>query len=644
MSRIPLILSIALATQFALSGEKPRLVSVVHGETSLTSPRELTFTHSRARYVLRALDNAGVTAKLFSDANLSAALAPPCRVAHLVFMDLPSDAQITTLRRFISSGGKIIVHSSSSRELASMMGLTKPKIVLAKPLAWTGFRLGSIRPLHAPEFLENRALQIIETGPASKSAKILAHWVDENNKVGPVAVLKTPQGFWLTRVLMDDGNTEAQGRFLASISADCIPEVWRHAAKRLDAEMWQPFGSTSFEEIKTQLRAKARSDKRASLEDQIASVSFLISAKNTDFSRGLFGASMSKLWALHHAVRRVYAAASDIGLGKGILAVWDRSGVGLFPGDWKSTATVLKKAGVTDLYLMAASPGGSNIQVPGLAKSSIQSRFGDPFPEAVKACHTYGIRVHAWIPAMTIEAMPAEAKRKFMAEGRGLVNSKGGQVEWMNPADRRNQEEIARIAVWIATNSGVDGIHFDYMRYPTEESAMGTADRKNFEKWLGRKVVSWPADVKPKGKLLSQYNEWRAGHITEVVKLVRSKIKAAAPTRIFSVAVYSFGNTNGVGQDWHSWIHNGLVDYVVPMNYTPEASGLKKMLTRQITASESAKIVCGIGVTSFEANLNSIQVIEQMKTAVSFKLKGVSLYHLDSRFKTEILPALELAR
>ena len=617
---------------------------MVHGETSLTSPSELTFTHSRARGVLRALDGVGVTAKLFSDKDLAAALAPPCRVAHLVFMDLPSEPQRAFIKRFSDSGGKIIVHSSSSKELAAMMGLAKPTLVTANPCVWVGFRFVGARPLLAPAFLKNRATQIIETAPAAKSSQIAARWIDENGKEGPIAVLKTPQGFWLTRVLMDDGDTESQGRLLAALSADSFPEVWRHAAKRLDAELWQPLEVKSFEAAKVKLRASVRSEKRAALEDQLASLSHLVASKEADFAKGLFGSSMTKLWGLHHAMERAYAAANKISPRKGILAVWDRNGTGLFPGDWVSTATVLKKAGVTDLYWMVGSPGCSNTQVPGLAESFMKQKYGDQLSEAVKACHQYGIRIHAWIPALTIEKMPKETKRTFMAAGRGLVNAKGAPVEWMNPTDPRNIQEITRIALWLAENTGVDGIHFDYMRYPNGESAMGANDRKNFERWLGNKVSSWPTDVRAGGKLKAKYNAWRAEHITHVVNQVCSQIKARKPKTLVSIAVYSFGNANGVGQDWHSWIKNRHLDYVVPMNYTPDAADLKKMIERQIGASESTKIVCGIGVTSFEATLSPIAVINQMNAVASFKLKGVALYYLDERFKNEIIPVLELAK
>ncbi len=644
MNRLLLFFIVALTTHFAVSAENPRLVSVVHGETSLTSPRELTFTHSRARSVLRALDGVGVTAKLFSDKDLAAALASPCRVAHLVFVDIPSEPQRVRIKRFIDSGGKIIVHSSSSKELATMMGLSKPTIVTANPSVWTGFRFLGTRPLHAPEFLKNRATQIIATVPTSKNSQIAARWIDEDGKEGPVAVLKTPSGFWLTRVLMNDGDAESQGRFLAALSADGVPEVWRHAAKRLDAELWKPLGAESFTAAKTKLRANVRPQKRAALEDQIASLAHLIAGKDADFGRGLFGASMTKLWGLRHAVGRAYAAASKTGVNMDVLAVWDRNGTGLFPGDWASTATVLKKAGITDLYLMTASPGWANTQVPGLAESFMRKKMGDQLSKAVKSCHHYGIRVHAWIPALTLENMPIETKRTFMSEGRGLVNAKNAPVEWMDPRDPRNVREIVRIATWIAENTGVDGIHFDYMRYPTEESAMGNEDKKNFERWLGNKVPSWPTDVRAGGKFRTQYNTWRAEPITHVVKQVYSQIKARKPKTLVSVAVYSFGSINGVGQDWHSWIKNGLVDYVVPMNYSPDAPVLKKMLSRQVDASESKKIVCGIGVTSFEAHLNPIEVINQIKATAPFKLKGVALYYLDERFKNEILPALTLAK
>lgn len=334
---------------------------------------------------------------------------------------------------------------------------------------------------------------------------------------------------------------------------------------------------------------------------------------------------MPKLWQLRHVLSRAQATAMHIDLEGAVVAVWDKTGKGFYPGDWASTATLLQKAGVTDVYLLVSGPDKI-------------------LNEAVRGCRPHGIRVHAWLHTLSLEPLSEEKRQAFLAEGRGLVNAAGKQVAGMNPADPRNRKEIANCAVALATRTGVDGVHFDYMRFPTEDSATGPNDRRTFEKWLGRKAKKWPGDIRHSGPLRAEYNAWRAEQITGLLTETCQALRQASPKTIISVAVYALGNNNSVGQNWHAWVKSGLIDYAVPMNYSPDTQTLSGLLTNQIAAAPRSRIVCGIGVTAYEGNLDPVATIHQIQVALAKKIKGIAFYHMDERFKTEIIPALELAR
>lgn len=622
----------------------PRLVAVVYGEKSCFNPQGSQYAFSRARSVFRDLDDLGVTAKLYPDSQLAEALAPPSRVVHLVCCDMPPSSQLQLLGKFLASGGKLVVHYSSSPDLAKLMGLTAPKIIQASTEPWAKLKFVENRPSNAPLSVENRVLQVIETLPRRRNAQVLARWIDADGNVGPAAVVKSPRGFWLTRLVMDDGDSDRRKELFASLTADCDVNVWRYAAKRMENEIWKTVHATSLDDAKRQMRRSVPAAKRDILEEYFASMDYTIRYMHADFEKGLFAAAMQKIWDLKDTVKLAYAVANKIKIGTGVLAVWEKSGVGLFPGDWNSTATLLSKAGVTDIYLMTASLGFSNTRVPGLAQSWMFKKYGDQTAAAVKACHRYGIRVHAWIPALILDDLSTAQKQAFVKQGRGLVNSRNQPVFWGNPADPRNREEIARIAVWIAKNTGVDGIHLDYIRYPLEESAMGTQDRANFEKWMGKKVRNWPTDVQKGGTLRPQYTEWRNAQVSGMVRLIRQRLKASSPRTLLSTAMYGAKGGNNVGQDWQVWLRDSLVDYIVPMNYSQDLPFLQKLLDWQTGCADRSKIVCGIGATSYEAALDSVEVLEQINTAAKYGIKGVSLYHLDHRCQVELLPALQLAK
>lgn len=640
--KIILILASAATT---LSAEPPRLVSVVYGESSLTSKSDPKFSFSRARSVFRSLDEAGVTSKLFSDKELVAALSSPCRVAHLVHLDMPSAEQLAVVDRFLASGGKLVVYYSSSNALARRMGLSQPQLVKAGSEYWEGFTFASPRLLNAPERVESRSGLVIETLPKTAECRVIAKWFTTSGKPGPAAVIQSPKGFWVTGVLTDADNASFRRKFLAALSADCSTEVWRHAAKRLDTEVWMTVGATSFKDAQKRMRTSVSPAMRGVLEEYLSSVAFLNNRKDVFFAKGLFGAAMPDLWAIKEPLVKAYAVANGISKGRGIVAVWERSGDGLFPGDWASTATILSKAGVTDLYLMISAPVLTSARLWGATETTDLKQCGARLSSAVKTCHRYGIRVHAWIPAFNLKYMTQAEQTRLAKDGRALVNATDKDVLWADPGNARNREELSDLAVWIAANCGVDGIHLDYIRFPQEQCAMGTRDRAVFENWLGRKVNRWPADVNYSGTLRPNYYAWRAFQITETIRIVREKLNRHSPGTLLSTAVYGKypGCANSVGQDWAKWIGGNLVDYVVPMNYTDNAAAFKKMLEDQLTHAERSKIVAGIGVTSFEATLNAVEVLQQLSVASRLGIKGVALYHLDHRFQQEILPAMTIA-
>lgn len=640
-----LMAAVAVVGQSAVSAEPERIVSVVYGLTSLGSQDDAQYAFSRARSVARTLDEGGVSSRTYSDKDLSKALSPPYKLAHLVYLESPSAAQLKAIGKFVTSGGKVIVHYSTSEAFAKLMGMTPPEPTESGPERWARYKFAKKRPLHMPESMAAEAPTYWQVRPAAKTSSVLAHWEYASGKAGPPVVLKSAHGYWISRIMMDTGDASVRRRFLVSLSADCVPEVWRHAAKRLDAEIWKKLDASSLADAKRRLIKAVPERKKAALEKRLAVMDGLEAGKQADFDKGLFGASMSKLWALEKEALLAYSAASGLGAQGGIVAVWERSPEGRFPGDWRKSADLMSRAGITDVYIMTAELGIAHVAVPGLAKWG-GVNTGGAIAEAVKACHARGIRVHAWIPALSTENMPGTVRAEFVNQGRVLRDSRGGVVEWADPGHWRNREELARIAVWIANNTGMDGIHFDYVRYPHAECSLGSADRASFEKYLGRKVKNWPADVAVKGADRRKFEEWRADRLNGMIEFVSGRIKKDAPGTAFSVAVYGKYPqcVASIGQNWAFWLKKGWVDYVVPMNYSPDVGVVRMRLHEQLISADRKKIVCGIGVSSYEATLNAMNTIDQIKAAKDVGVKGVALYHMDKRFADEIAPALELAR
>ena len=275
---------------------------------------------------------------------------------------------------------------------------------------------------------------------------------------------------------------------------------------------------------------------------------------------------------------------------------------------WRVAAAQLASAGVTDIYLYARSLAGAVAAIPGVPR--VAGAPADPFPEAVAACRAFGVRVHAWLPALQFENAPDDRFAGFAKAGRLLHDPSGKAIGWLNPAVPANARDIALAAVSIARKEGVAGIQLDFVRYPDA----ATREKRS------------------------------AAAVTELVARVRRELRAAAPACELSVAVYGSypACRDNVGQDWRGWLARGIVDRAVPMNYFGSLGALRAFLERQRGGRD--RLVCGLGPCARESFLEPDELLEQLREAYREGYAGAALFSFDARFVEDLVPALRIAR
>lgn len=318
----------------------------------------------------------------------------------------------------------------------------------------------------------------------------------------------------------------------------------------------------------------------------------------------------------------------------------------MFLGDWEATAAALARYGVTDLYLLVATPTTTHAQVPGLAPTPLRRDHGDQLAQAISAAHRHDVRVHAWIVALSDEGMDARSRSEFGAAGRLLVDRDGVRRNWLDPRNAENRARIRETVSHLAANYAVDGIHLDYIRYPDFSSSLGTATRAAFERRTRRPVETWPRDIQyPARPRYKEFVAYRAECVTTIVSEARQALRAKAPKAKLTAAVYGRYPLciESVGQDWMSWLRDGLIDYAASMNYASDLQQYTKYLDDQSRVPEfRRKILTGIGVTAAESNINGIQVVDQLALARDRGFGGYALFDLDATLRLEILPVLRL--
>ena len=187
----------------------------------------------------------------------------------------------------------------------------------------------------------------------------------------------------------------------------------------------------------------------------------------------------------------------------------------------------------------------------------------DPLAFAIEECHKRGMELHAWI--VTI---PAGNNRQVKLLGKHSVVKKHRQIckqhdgAWfLDPGHPQTADYLSSIVREIVTRYDVDGIHFDYIRYP--ENARRFPDRDTHRKY-------------GKGKDLKQ---WRRENITNITRRLYTEIKQVKPwVKVSSSPVGKFKDTSRysslgwnayetVHQDAQGWLKEGIHDALFPMMY-----------------------------------------------------------------------------
>ncbi len=222
----------------------------------------------------------------------------------------------------------------------------------------------------------------------------------------------------------------------------------------------------------------------------------------------------------------------------------------------------------------------------------------DALGQIVDAAHKAGIQVHAWVNAMPVwrdEAPPRDARHVFNRHGPAspdgdnwFTASPAGDHKFpvgyfLDPGHPAAAAYLVDIYLNIVRNYDVDGIHFDYIRYPetAERIPRGAGVGYNavnlarFRKFTGRGDTPLPGD--------EAWMAWRRQQVTNLVRRISIEAKAIKPGIKISAALIPWGppptsEKNFVNvapmqrifQDWHQWMHAGLIDLAVPMNYATE--------------------------------------------------------------------------
>lgn len=262
----------------------------------------------------------------------------------------------------------------------------------------------------------------------------------------------------------------------------------------------------------------------------------------------------------------------------------------------------LKSLGINTVVLRIA--GGTAAFYASKVQPDIQDPLapdGDWLAEAVRHAHANDIEIHPYVNNCVVEGRTSpKTLAALRAAGRLQEGPDGQPIDWFCPSQEVNFEAMERPMIEIVSNYDVDGIQYDFIRYPSSSGCFCEKCRKRFEAETGKPVAHWPQDCID-GPRHGEWVEFRCSRISALVERISTRIRQVNPKVKISAAVFRDWPDcrENNGQDWARWCREGWLDFVCPMNYTldPQLFATRAAIHRQ-AVPKGFPIVQGIGVAS----------------------------------------------
>ena len=277
----------------------------------------------------------------------------------------------------------------------------------------------------------------------------------------------------------------------------------------------------------------------------------------------------------------------------------------------KTVMPELKQLGINMTVLRIA--GGTAAFYASKVQPDVQDPLapdGDWLAEAVRHAHANGIEIHPYVNNCVVEGRTSrESLTRLRAAGRLQVGPDGKPIDWFCPSQEVNFEAMERPMVEIVSNYDIDGIQYDFIRYPNASGCFCEKCRQGFERETGKRVAHWPDDCVD-GPRHAEWVEYRCGRISSLVERISTRIRKVNPKVKISAAVFRDWPDcrENNGQDWVRWCQEGWLDFVCPMNYTldPELFAKRAAIHRE-AVPRGFPIVQGIGIASGAGKMNSAE-------------------------------------
>ncbi len=598
------------------------------------------------RNVLNALERSGLNPVAVNQSEVDAALLRSVKLALLPYNPKMPGELVARLLRFVARGGRVIGFYSAPPRLIRALGIQPGKYASAAGipggLGWIRFVRGALPG--APPAVRQNSWNLAVVAPVSGRSRVLAFWYTPAGKnTRYAAIVGGRRGLWMSHVYLAQ-DPRAGARMLLAMVGRYLPGVWDRAAAQAIARVGSFPPYTGYEDALRALTPRARAS--AAIDSYLRRAVTAMARARRNRAQRAWGPAIQAAETADSALREAFYRALEPLPGE-FRGAWCHRPYGIKGWTWDKTVRRFAAAGFNAIFPNMLWGGTASYPSRVLPVSPAVRKNGDQIAACLRACRRYGVQMHVWKVCFNLGPHPDPAfLRRLTREGRLQKNRFGrsGRRKWLCPSDPRNQRLEIDSLLEIVRNYPVDGIHFDYIRYPGADFCYCNGCRKRFERFAGVRIRHWPADVLKNGPYHAQWLAFRRHNITTIVRAVHDGAKKIRPGVKISAAVFSnwLSCRDSLGQDWVAWCRKGYLDFVCPMDYIASDFQFGRTVRRQLAwvRGFGTPLYPGIGLST--ARFGAPGLISQILITRKQRTGGFMVFEYNRREATDILPKLAL--
>jgi len=620
-------------------------ILLLRGDSAATTaPSEIKGVDEYGEIMSGFLDELGLSYFVVSDEEFKAAEIQGRELLILPFNPSMPEKNASEVKAFVAGGGKLVVCYTLPKELEDVVGIKVGAHIEQE-------RAGQFASIHAagqlqgkwPTVAKQKSWNIREAEVVEGRSKAAAWWYDDKGEsTGKAAVVVSDNCVYMSHVLLGDDRFNKQSLLLSMIGS-MLGDLWREATVYSIERVGKVGGFEDYESARAGI-AKSAEEKVAAME-AINRADELYGRSRSLFSEGKFSEALSNAESARELMIEGYCRVQKP-VWPEHRAFWCHSAFGVAGMEWDEAIRRLSENGFTAILPNMLWGGAAFYKSEVLPVSDLVAERGDQIELCVKACKKYGVECHVWKVNFNMGwATSREFRAKMKESGRTQVSFDGSDNErWLCPSHPENRKLEIESMLEAARKYEVNGVHFDYIRYPDENGCFCKGCRERFEQWAGVKVGNWPGDVREDKTLADKWLEFRREQITSVVKGVAEGARAIRDDVKISAAVFRNwpSDRKTIGQDWKLWCEKGWLDFVCPMNYTDSSSQFERIIDAQLKWVGDVPCYPGIGLSVWRDSKDICKLIEQIGVTRKLGTGGFTVFNYGPNEAREMINQLGL--